>query len=336
VTLSGNIQAQEEVALAFRVGGQLIERSVNVGDRVEAGQVVARLDPQTAENAVEAARAGLAGALARLVEARNTVQRFEPLLPQGFVSRKMFDQAVEARQAAQAQVDAVEAQLRTAENHLSYTDLVSDGPGTVTARGAEPGEVVAAGRMVVQLARQGGRDAVFDVPARVIEAASAEDEVQIALSTNPAVSAVGRVREVSPQADPVTRTFQVRVGIANPPEAMRLGSTVTGTTHIGGSAGMQIPASALTAAQGQPAVWVLDPKASTVALRNIDVGGYELDRVLVAHGLEPDELVVTAGVQTLRPGQRVRLLGAPPPPVSGSEPVLEVAPKAETEAGTKP
>ena len=336
VTLSGNIQAQEDVALAFRVGGQLIERSVNVGDQVEAGQVVARLDPQTAENAVAAARAGLAGAMARLVEARNTVQRFEPLLPQGFVSRKMFDQAVEARQAAQAQVDAAEAQLRTAENHLSYTNLVSDGPGTVTARGAEPGEVVAAGRMVVQLAREGGRDAVFDVPARVIEAGSADDEVEIALSTNPAVRAVGRVREVSPQADPVTRTFQVRVGIANPPEAMRLGSTVTGTTHIGGSAGMQIPASALTAVQGQPAVWVLDTKASTVSLRSIDVGGYELDRVLVAHGLEADELVVTAGVQTLLPGQQVRLLGAPPPPAAAIEPVIEIVPKTEAEGGTKP
>lgn len=336
VTLSGNVQAQEDVALAFRIGGQLIERSVNVGDRISTGQVVARLDAQTADNGVQAARAGLAGAMARLVEARNTVQRFEPLLPRGFVSRQMFDQAVETRQAAQAQVDAAEAQLRTAENHLSYTELVADGPGTVTARGAEPGEVVAAGQMVVQLARQGGRDAVFDVPARVIETASAEDEVAIALSANPAVSAVGRVREVSPQADPLTRTFQVRVGIASPPEAMRLGSTVTGTIHIGGSAGMQIPASALTATRGQPAVWVLDPKASTVALRNIDLGGYELDRVLVAHGLEPGELVVTAGVQTLRPGQPVRLPGAPPPAsLSDSEPALELTPKTEAEAGSK-
>ena len=117
---------------------------------------------------------------------------------------------------------------------------------------------------------------------------------------------------------------------------MRLGSTVTGTTHIGGSAGMQIPASALTAVQGQPAVWVLDPKASTVSLRSIDVGGYELDRVLVAHGLEADELVVTAGVQTLLPGQQVRLLGAPPPPAAAIEPVIEIVPKTEAEGGTKP
>jgi RND family efflux transporter MFP subunit len=169
--------------------------------------------------------------------------------------------------------------------------------------------------MIVRLARQSGRDAVFDVPARVIEAASADDPVQVTLSTDPKVTATGRVREVSPQADPVTRTFKVRVGLANPPEAMRLGSTVTGTIQLGGTAGIEIPTSALTSAQGAPAVWTLDLQSHTVALRNIDVVRYELDRVLVSQGLEPGELIVTAGVQTLRPGQQVRLLGDP----SGSE-----------------
>ncbi len=312
VTLTGNIQAQDDVALAFRVGGQLIERTVNVGDQVRAGQVVARLDGINERHALDAARANLAAAMARLVEARNTVQRYEPMLARGFVARAQFDRAIEARSAAQAQVDAAQAQVNTAENQLGFTTLIADGPGTVTARGAEPGEVVAPGRMIVRLARQSGRDAVFDVPARVKEAASAEDTVLVALSTDPKVTAEGRVREVSPQADPVTRTFQVRVGLANPPGAMRLGSTVTGTIQLGGPTGIEIPTSALTATGGAPAVWTLDPQASTVALRNIDVVRFELDRVLVSQGLEPGELVVTAGVQTLRPGQQVRLLGAQP------------------------
>lgn len=312
VTLAGSVQAQDDVALAFRVGGQLIERTVNVGDRVRAGQVVARLDGVNERNALDAARANLAAAMTRLVEARNTVQRYEPLLPRGFVARAQFDRAVEARDAAQAQVNAAQAQVNTAENQLGFTTLIADGPGTVTARGAEPGEVVAAGRTIVRLARQSGRDAVFDVPARVIESASAEDAVTVALSSNPTVTASGRVREVSPQADPVTRTFKVRVGLANPPEAMRLGSTVTGTVQLGGLPGIEIPISALTATGGAPAVWVLDPKDNRVSLRNIDVARYELNRVLVAQGLEPGELVVTAGVQTLRPGQQVRLLGDRP------------------------
>jgi len=331
VTLTGNIQAQDDVALAFRVGGQLIERTVNVGDRVRAGQVIARLDAVNERHAVDAARANLAGARARLVEARNTVQRYQPMLARGFVARAQFDRAVEARDAAQAQVDAVQAQVNTAENQLGFTTLVADGPGTVTARGAEPGEVVAAGAMIVRLARQSGRDAVFDVPARVIEAASAEDTVTVALSSDPRVTTTGRVREVSPQADPVTRTFKVRVGLATPPEAMRLGSTVTGAIALGGTAGIKIPTAALTATGGAPAVWTLDPASHTVALRNVDVVRYELDRVLVSQGLEPGELVVTAGVQTLRPGQQVRLLGerAAISPTPSPVPVEPAKPEAK-------
>ncbi len=331
-TLTGNIQAQDDVALAFRVGGQLIERNVSVGDTVRAGQIVARLDTQTARNAVDAARASLAAVMARLVEARNTVPRYEPMVARGFVARVQFDRAVEARDAAQAQVDAVEAQARTAENQLGYATLIADGPGIVTARGAEPGEVVAAGRMIVQLAREGGRDAVFDVPARVIEAASADDAVTVALSTDMRVTTVGRVREVSPQADPVTRTFKVRVGLGSPPEAMRLGSTVTGTIQIGGAPGIAIPTSALTASQGQPAVWTLNLKDSTVALRNVDVLRFELDRVLISHGLDTGEMVVTAGVQTLRPGQQVRLPGVAPVVEQGAEPRIELGTGSGNEA----
>jgi RND family efflux transporter MFP subunit len=311
-TLTGTVQAQEDVALSFRLGGRLLKRLVNVGDKVHAGQEVATIDPSTWRDAVQGARANLAAAMARLVEARNKVERFEPLLPRGFVSRQMFDQAVEARNAAQAQVDAAQAQVSTAETHLSYTELYADGPGVVTARGAEPGEVINAGQMIVRLARAGGRDAVFDVPARIKDEIPADVAIKVSLSTDPKVQAEGRVREVSPEADPATRTFKVRVGLTNPPPKMRLGSTVTGAFEIGGEAGMVIPASALTSAEGEPAVWVVNPGDSTVALRNVDVARYELDRVLISQGLSEGELVVTAGVQVLRPGQKVRLLGAAP------------------------
>ena len=333
VTLTGTVRAQDDVNLSFRVGGQLIERLVNLGDTVQTGQVVARLDAETARNAVQASRANLAAAMARLTEARNEVQRFEPLLERGFVSRQMFDRAVEAQQAAQAAVDTAEAQLRTAEHQLEWTELRADGPGVVTAVRAEPGEVVGAGQPVVELAREGGRDAVFDVPARVKEAASADDEVTVALSSAPSTRTTGRVREVAPQADPVTRTFEVRVGLADPPAAMRLGSTVTGPIQIGGAPGMQVPASALTAINGAPAVWVLDRTDNRVALRNVDILRYELDRVLIGQGLDEGELVVTAGVQTLRPGQQVRLLGGAPPTVSplGDSDLLPAATTIELE-----
>jgi RND family efflux transporter MFP subunit len=151
---------------------------------------------------------------------------------------------------------------------------------------------------------------VFDVPARVIQGAPYDPVVNVVLASDPAVRAVGRVREVAPQADPVTRTFRVRVGLDDPPAAMRLGSTVTGNITQEGAAAIAIPATALTRTQGQPAVWIVDPKASTVSLHPIDVTSYDLAQVIVGQGLQPGDVVVTAGVQSLRPGEKVRLLGA--------------------------
>jgi RND family efflux transporter MFP subunit len=288
----------------------MIARSVNVGDRVKAGQVVARLETEQADNALRAARANLASAASLLTKTRNDFNRQDELLRGGWTTRVRHDQALHAMQAAQAQVDAARAQEAVAEDNLSYTELIADAPGHVTAVGAEPGEVVAAGRMIVQLAREGGRDAVFDVPARIIQGAPYDPLVAVSLATDPSVKATGRVREVAPQADPVTRTFRVRVGLDNPPEAMRLGSTVNGTIKLEGAAGISIPASALTRAEGQPAVWIVDPKASTVSLHPVDVERFDLARVVIAQGLEPGDVVVTAGVQALRPGEKVRLLGA--------------------------
>ncbi|MGH6896071.1 MAG: efflux RND transporter periplasmic adaptor subunit [Geminicoccaceae bacterium] len=213
-------------------------------------------------------------------------------------------------ETAQSRADAAQAQLSIAESRLSYTELFADSAGTVTTVGAEPGEVVQAGRMIVQIAREDGRDAVFDVPAQLKDLAPADPEIEVVLTMNPAVSAIGRVREVAPRADPATGTFAVRVGLADPPSAMRLGSTVTGRMQVGHASGIEIPASALTRAEGQPAVWVVDPATATVVLRNIEVARHDPVSVVVAQGLEPGDIVVTAGVQALRPGQKVRLLGA--------------------------
>jgi RND family efflux transporter MFP subunit len=309
VSLTGQVYAQDEVSLSFRIGGRMIERTVNVGDQVQAGQMIARLDPEPALNAVQTARANLTAAMAQTTRARNNYDRQETLLRQGWTTRARYDEALEALQASEAQVDAAQAQLNIAQDQLAYTELLADGPGIVTARGAEPGEVVAAGRMIVQLAREGGRDAVFDVPARVIQSAPANPVITVALASDPNVRTTGRVREVAPQADPVTRTFEIRIGLHAPPEAMRLGSTVVGSMQLDEAGAIEIPATALTMANRQPAVWIVNRTTNTVELRNIDVVRYDLARVIVAQGLEPDDIIVTAGVQALRPGQKVRILG---------------------------
>ncbi len=310
VSLTGQVRAKDQVSLAFRLDGRMIERPVNVGDVVTAGQVVARLDPQNQQNALRSAQANLASAEAALTQARLTFRRQQELLKGGWTPRAKFDEAQQALATAQAQVDSAQAQLRIAQDQLSYTVLFADAPGVVTAVGAEPGEVVRAGQMIVQLARQGGRDAVFDVPEQLIRTGPRDPLVEIALTNDPQVKATGRVREVAPQADSATRTFQVKVGIIDPPEAMRLGSTVTGRIKLAAPPGVEVPASALTEANGRPAVWVVDPQSQTVSLRNVDVARYDPATVVISQGLETGEIVVTAGVQTLHPGQKVRLLGA--------------------------
>jgi membrane fusion protein, multidrug efflux system len=310
VSLTGTVQAQTEVNLAFRIDGRMTERLVNVGDRVTPGQLVARLDPENEENGLRAARADLAAATGQLVEARNNYERQSTLLEDGWTTRARYDEARQTLETAESRADAAQAQLNIAESRMSYTELFADSAGTVTVVGAEPGEVVQAGRMIVQVAREDGRDAVFDVPAQIMDTGPADSEIEVVLTMNPAVSAIGRVREVAPRADAATGTFEVRVGLADPPAAMRLGSTVTGRMQVGEAAGIEIPGSALTRADGQPAVWVVDPATATVALRNIEVARHHPASVVVAQGLAPGEIVVTAGVQALRPGQKVRLLGA--------------------------
>ncbi|MBV8744596.1 MAG: efflux RND transporter periplasmic adaptor subunit, partial [Xanthobacteraceae bacterium] len=207
ISLTGQIRAKDQVNLAFRLDGRMIARPVNVGDVLVAGQVVARLDPQNQQNALQSAQANLATAEAALTQARLTFSRQQDLITHGWTPRAKFDEAQQALVAAQAQVESGEAQVRIAQDQLSYTTLSADTNGAVTAVGAEPGEVVRAGQMVVQVAQQGGRDAVFDVPEELIRTGPRDPVVELALTNDPQVRATGRVREVAPQADAATRTF---------------------------------------------------------------------------------------------------------------------------------
>jgi membrane fusion protein, multidrug efflux system len=246
ISLTGHVRPKDQASLAFRLDGRMIERPVNVGDVLKAGQVVAKLDPQIPDNALRSAEANLTSLEATLTQARLTFGRQQQLLKDGWTPRANFDEAQQKLQSAEAQVDAAQAQVQIAREQQGYTVLFADAPGSVTAAGAEAGEVVRAGQMVVQLARQGGRDAVFDVPEQLIRSGPRDPVVEIALSNDPQVKATGRVREVAPQADSATRTFQVKVGIADPPASMKLGDTVVGRIKLLAPPGVEVPASALT------------------------------------------------------------------------------------------
>ena len=312
VVLTGQISAENEASLAFRIGGRIIERTGNVGDRVTPDQVLAKLDPQNELNALRSAQAALSAAEGRVVETSNTFDRQKTLLPQGFTTQALFDQAQQALRTAQSQVDNAEAQLHIAKDRVSYTQLKAGVTGSITARTAESGEVVPAGQTIFQIARQDGRDAVFDVPAQVIRSAPPDPKIVVSLTDDPSITAMGRVRQVDPQADPITRTFRVRVSLIDPPAQMFLGATVKGRMELEATSGIAIPASALTRINDQPAVWLVDPATMTVALHNVQVERFDPATVIVSHGLDGGEVVVTAGVQALHPGQKVRLLGAQP------------------------
>lgn len=308
IALTGRVQSQSEVNQAFRLDGQLIERTVEIGDRVKKGQLIARLDSQNEESGLQSAQAQLIAAQAQLVDARNNFVRMRNLVADAAVSRADFDNAEAVLKTSEARVKSVQSQVELAQNRLGFTRLYADASGVVTARGPDAGEVVSAGRMIVQIARVGALDAVFDVPASVKDAVARNAVISVFLTSDPKVVAEGRVREVSPRADAVTGTFAVRIELLNPPEAMRLGSTVTGRVQLSSAPAIQIPALALFRAEGGSAVWVVDPVTLTVSARPIAVQANDSEWVRVQSGLNPGDIIVTAGVQALRPRQKVRLL----------------------------
>jgi RND family efflux transporter MFP subunit len=309
IVLTGQIRAQDEVNLAFRIDGKLAERLVSIGDLVTAGQLVARLNSQDEQNSLRDADASRAAALASYTQAQRAEERQRELNTKGIASQAQYDLALQQLQTAKAQLDSAEARAQSFKDRLSYSELHADAPGRVIAKGAEPGEVVRTGQMIVQLARQGGRDAVFNIPPQVLRDAPRDPLVEVALIDNPAVKAAGRVREVSPQADPVTRTYSAKIGLSDPPEAMFLGSTVSGRITLKSEPAIEIPGTALMLTDDKPAVWVIDPTSQTVALRPVEIARYDADFVVIMQGLKDGEVVVTAGAHALHPGQTVKPVG---------------------------
>lgn len=311
VTYTGRIEAENETRLSFRISGRMVERNANVGDQVQPGQIVAKLEPQNELNALRSAQAAVSAAQAQFNEAQANYERQAFLLKRDVASVVQYERAEQTRKTAQAQLDSAEAQLKIAQDNVSDTELKADAGGVVIATAAEPGEVVQAGQLIIRIAPKGGRDAVFDVPGQALRVTPYDGLVNINLTDDPSVTAVGRVREISPQADPVTRTFEVKVGLTDPPAAMRLGATVVGRVQFDTAPTIEIPASALTEHDRHPAVWVVDPKSLTVSLRNVDVLRHNPATVAISSGLDTGDIVVTAGVQALHPGQKTRLLGSP-------------------------
>jgi membrane fusion protein, multidrug efflux system len=312
VSLTGEIQARYEADIGFRVDGKVLERPVDVGTAVKKGELLARLDPQQYRQDLEVAKSEVAAAEAEVTRSEAQEYRQRELLKNGHTTRVQYDQALKTFKTAQAQLDAARAKQVQASENLGYTDLKADYDGVITAVGANAGQVVSSGQMVVRLARPEEREAVFNVAEGTFKGVPKDPAVEVDLVSNPEIKTVGKVRYVSPQADPATRTYTVRVSLPDAPLQMRLGANVIGSVTLDQRQSVAIPGSALFQKDGKPAVWLVE-KDNTVQLKPITVERYQGDSVIVGDGLAEGDIVVTAGVQKLLPGQKVALMDAGAP-----------------------
>ena len=308
---AGEVRARTESRLGFRVGGKITRRNADVGSAVMAGQVLAQIDPQDLKLGHEAATAGFVAAGVNLDQAQADYRRFKDLLEKGFISAAELERRESVVKSAQAQFDQARAQARAQGNQAGYATLVADASGVITGIEAEPGMVVAAGTPVLRLAHNGPRDVVFSVPEDQVAAIKALGatpgafKIRLWGDTGPAHAAT--LREIAAAADAVTRTFLVKADIGNI-RGVRLGQTATVYVELPRIAGItRLPLSALREEQGKSAVWVVDEATMTVSLRPVQVTGTQGNEVIIGAGLNPQQVVVTAGVHVLEPGQKVKL-----------------------------
>jgi len=304
--LVGAIEPQFKTDLAFRVLGRLIARPVKLGDSVAEGQTVATIDSVPLELAVRAARAEFSKTEAQLSRARATEQRKRMLIATDATTRQTLDDAEQVRTGAEASVAHAQANLTKALEQLGYAEVKADFAGVVTAVSADVGQVVAPGQTVVTIARPDAREAIVDIGPDFPVPLRIGLPFSVSLQLLPAVQVEGRIREITPQADPLTRTYRVRIALRDPPPSFRLGSTVTVMLRNDHSSTLRLPVSAIVSKDGETFVWVVDPPSSTVSLHKVDVV-MDAASALVSGGLADGTRVVTAGIHSLKPGQKVRI-----------------------------
>ncbi|QYF96188.1 efflux RND transporter periplasmic adaptor subunit [Massilia sp. PAMC28688] len=306
---SGEVRARVESRLGFRVPGKITVRKVDPGTQVKRGQVLMQLDPQDLRLSQAQARAALRAAETTRDLARADLKRYQELRGQNFVSQAVLDQKASALAAAQANVDAARAGFAGQSNQASYASLVADIDGVVTAVDADVGQVVTAGQPVVRLAGSGGKEVVIGLPEDKVDSLREMQDVTVRLWASPDQAIPGKIREVSPVADPATRTYAAKVSIPDTAPNVKLGMTArvqfastTDTPQI------RVPLTALYHDRSATSVWIVENGA--VKLVPVQVGGTSGNDIVLAGGVKPGQTVVTAGVNLLKPGQKVKILAS--------------------------
>lgn len=321
---AAEVKPRIESRLGFRVAGKITRRQAEVGQRVKAGQLLAELDPVDYKLANNAARAQVSAAQINRDLAAADYKRYKDLRDQNFISSAELDRRDATLKAAQAQLEQAQAQQSAQGNQAGYSNLTADVAGVVTAIEAEPGQVVSAGAPVVRIAADGVRDVVFSVPEDRLSSIKTGLPVDIKVWASQ-TRLVGKVREIGASADAQTRTFLVKVAVEGGGD-LPLGSTVYVVPKVNGASGMQViklPTSALKQEGQTSAVWVLDKATMTVKSQPVQIATADGNQAVIASGLNPGDVVVSAGVHVLSPGQKVTIyqeksVNTPVPAVSAA------------------
>jgi RND family efflux transporter MFP subunit len=307
----GEVKPRYESDLSFRVAGKLLSRLVDVGASVKKGDTLATLDTQDYQNRLRSAEADVGSAEAELVEAQGTEGRKAKLLKDGWTPRATYDTALRNLRAAEGKLTAAKANRNLIRDQLNYTELKADFDGVITAVGTEAGQNVSAGQMVVKLARPDEKDGVFNIAETAFtDVSDSHPKVVVSPLSNPGMTVEGLVREISPVADPTTRTYTVKVTLKSPPPQLRFGMSIAGRLKANSTLAVALPPAALFEKDGLPAVWLFDRQSGSLSLRPVTVARYEANTVIIESGLAKGDVVVTAGVNTLTVGKKVRLAEA--------------------------
>ncbi|MGQ0799365.1 MAG: efflux RND transporter periplasmic adaptor subunit [Pseudomarimonas sp.] len=306
VVFPGEVRAQYEPALAFRIGGKITRRLVDVGDQVKQGDLLAELDPEDVRLQVQSAQAQLTAAQADMDLARNELDRHRALLERKLISTSLFETRETQFRAAQARAAQIKAQLDVAQNQAGYAQLRASDTGVVAQRLAETGQVVAAGQTVFVLAAEGDREVAINLPEQTISQFKVGQQVAVGLWSKPDQQLVGTIRELAPSADPLARTYAARIALTGSDEGVDLGQSARVFFASANAAALSLPLPAVSADGGRSFVWVVDPRKLTVARREVTIGAFGDDSVPVLSGLEANEWVVAAGSHLLSEGQSVR------------------------------
>jgi len=307
---SGEVRARYETMLAFQVSGKIAKRAVDVGARVQRGQLLATLDPADYDLNQAGARAQLAAAQAELHRARSDLLHLENLMDKNLSSEAAVERRRDAVQAAEARVAEARSALQLNARKSGYTALRAEQSGVITAVEAEAGQVVSSGQTVFRLARPGEKEVVINVPENRLDDLRAASDVTISLWAEPGVVYQGRVREISPGVDAVIRTYTVKVTLIKPDDRVRMGLTATVRVQRQVPQPIaEIPLTALHRDGDRAAVWVIDSATQKVRLSPVMLGRYGDRNATILGGVTEGEQIVTAGVHKLLPGETVRILG---------------------------